>query len=94
MFGISWAEFIVVFLVAMLVLPARMWPDVARALARAVNFVRAIVWRITDASEKLKEQIELEQPIDDIIRSTTDDILDEISVKRTGQKRKRGAQKK
>ena len=86
MFGISWAEFIVILLVAVLVIPARYWPDVARALARAVKFIRAIVWKITDASEKIKEQIELEQPITDIVNTTTKDMLDTISVRRKKRK--------
>lgn len=79
MFGISWAEFLVILLVAILVVPARMWPDVARFLAQVVRFVREIIWKVTDASENLKQQIELEQPIDEIIQTTTDDVLDTIS---------------
>jgi len=86
MFGISWAEFIVILLVAVLVIPARYWPDVARALARVVKFVRSLIWKITDASEKIKEQIELEQPITDIVNTTTKDMLDTISVKRKKRK--------
>ena len=89
MFGISWAEFIVILLVAVLVIPARYWPDVARALARAVKFIRAIVWKITDASEKIKEQIEMEQPITDIVNTTTKDMLDTISVRRKKRKTKK-----
>ena len=75
-----------ILLVAVLVIPARYWPDVARALARAVKFIRAIIWKITDASEKIKEQIELEQPITDIVNTTTKDVLDTISVKRKKRK--------
>ena len=89
MFGISWAEFIVILLVAILVIPARYWPDVARALARVVKFIRGIIWKITDASEKIKEQIELEQPITDIVNTTTKDVLDTISVKRKKRTRKK-----
>lgn len=80
MFGISWAEFAVIILVAVLVLPPRMWPDVARAIARVVKFVRQIIWKITDASEQIKNTIELEQPIDELIRTTTDDVLTEFST--------------
>ena len=87
MFGISWAEFIVILLVAVLVIPARYWPDVARALARLVKFIRSIIWKITDASEKIKEQIDMEQPINDIINTTTKDVLDTISIKRPTKKR-------
>lgn len=96
MFGISGAEFLVIILVAIVVLPARMWPDVARWLARAVKFVRAIIWRITDASEQIKESIELEKPIDDLIKTTTDDMLAEFSTpikKRRPAGKKTGRQK-
>lgn len=79
MFGISWAEFLVILLVAVVVIPARMWPDVARALARMIKFVRNILWRITDAGEQIKQQIDLEKPIDDLIRTTTDDVLAQFS---------------
>lgn len=91
MFGISWAEFLVIFLVAVLVVPTKNWPDVARFLARMVKFVRAIIWKITDASEQIKQQIDLEKPIDDIIRTTTDDVLAQISEPLN--KRARGKQK-
>ncbi len=90
MFGISWAEFIVILLVAILVVPGRYWPDVARALARAVKFVRGLVWKITDASEKIKEQIEMEEPLDEIVNSTTRDVLDAFSVKRPKRIKKQG----
>lgn len=90
MFGISWTEFLVVVLVAVLVIPTRHWPDVARFLARVVKFVRSVMWRISDATEKIKDQIERESPIDDLIKTTTDDILAEISqpIKKSGGKRK------
>lgn len=94
MFGISWAEFIVILLVAILVIPSRYWPDVARALARVVKFIRNIVWKITDASEKIKEQIELEEPINEIMNTTTRDVLDTFSVKKKPVKKsKRGGAK-
>lgn len=98
MFGISGAEFLVIILVAIVVLPARMWPDVARMLARVVKFIRTIVWRITDASEQIKENIELEKPIDNLIKTTTDDMLAEFSSpikkqKRVTAKKKPGGRK-
>ena len=88
MFGISWEEFIVILLVTILVVPARYWPDVARAIARLIKFVRGIIWKITDASEKIKSQIELEKPIDEIMNTTTRDMLDTISVKRKPNKKR------
>ena len=89
MFGISWAEFLVIILVAILVVPAKYWPDVARALARMVNYIRKLIWKITDASEKIKDQIDLEKPIDDIIHTTTNEMLNDFSepVKKRGRKK-------
>lgn len=89
MFGISWAEFLVILLVAILVIPTRYWPDVARVLARIVKYIRAIIWRLTDASEKIKEQIELEKPIDDIVRRTSQEVMDTFSVKKPKTKKTR-----
>ncbi len=95
MFGISIAEFIVVIIVAVLVVPSDKWPDVARFLARVVKFVRGVVWKITDASEKIKTQIDLEKPIDDLIKTTTDDILADFSTKKKSiaKKKKTGRKK-
>ena len=82
MFGISAPEFIVILLVAILVVPSKNWPDVARFAARIVRMVRDLIWRITDASEKIKTQIDLEKPIDELIKTTTDDILADFSTKK------------
>ena len=79
MFGISWAEFFVIIVVAVLVIPSRLWPDVARFLARIVKAVRQIIWRITDVSENIKQQIDLEKPIDELIQTTTNDVLETFS---------------
>lgn len=79
MFGISWAEFLVIILVAIIVVPTKYWPDVAKFLARVVRFIRNLVWRITDASEKIKEKIDLEKPIDELVGTTTDDMLADFS---------------
>ena len=91
MFGISWAEFLVILLVAILVVPVKYWPDVARWLARVVNFIRKIIWKITDATDKIKDQIDLEKPIDEIIHTTTDDVLKDFSTpikkKKTNRKK-------
>lgn len=97
MFGISWSEFFMILLVGVLVVPARSWPDVARFLARLVKFVRELVWKITDASENIKNQIELEKPLDDLIKTTTDEMLDtfsEIKTTRKTAKQKKSGRKK
>ncbi|MBP5794668.1 MAG: hypothetical protein J6W41_01475 [Alphaproteobacteria bacterium] len=90
MFGVSGAEFLVIVLVAILVVPVKYWPDVARFFARAVKYIRGVLWKITDASEQITTQIDLEKPIDEIIHTTTRDMLDDFSVKlpkRAGRKK-------
>lgn len=90
MFGVSGAEFLVIVIVAILVVPVKYWPDVARFLARLVKYVRGILWKINDASEQITNQIDLEKPIDEIIHTTTRDMLDDFSVKlpkRAGRKK-------
>ena len=57
MFGVSGAEFLVIVIVAILVVPVKYWPDVARFLARFVKYVRGILWKINDASEQITNQI-------------------------------------
>ncbi|MCL1785685.1 MAG: hypothetical protein FWG39_00855 [Alphaproteobacteria bacterium] len=75
MFGISVGEFLLILVIAIAVIPVRNWPDVARAAARAVKFVREIIWKITDAAEEIKEQIELEKPISELSQKTMDDMM-------------------
>ena len=79
MFGISSAEFLIILIVAIAVIPAKNWPDVARALARMVKFVRDLVWKISDSAEKIREQIDLEKPIDELSRQTMDDVMSAFS---------------
>ncbi len=79
MFGISWGEFLVILLVGVVIIPARHWPDVVRMLGRGVRMVREFLWRLTDMSENIRNQIDLERPIDEMISSTTDNMLDAIS---------------
>ena len=88
MFGISWAEFLVIVLVGVLVIPARMWPDVARFVARLINMVRRTIWYLTDTTENIKQQIDLEKPIYNLIQSTTSDMLDTFSTVVSGAKKK------
>lgn len=88
MFGISIAEFLVIILIAVLVIPPRHWPDVAKFLAQIVKFIRNLIWKITDATENIRDQIDRELPIDKIVRRTTDDVLGAFSTKAKGKRKK------
>ncbi len=82
MLGISWTEFLVILLVAICVVPAKYWPDVAKFLARVFKYIRNIIWKITDFSENLQQRIDLEKPIDDLLENATKDVFGE-TVKKT-----------
>ncbi len=86
MFGISFAEFLIIIILGIVIIPAKHWPDVARFLANSVKFVRNLIWKITDASENIKEKIELQQPIDDLLKKTSDDVFGSFSSKRPAKK--------
>ncbi|MCL1902416.1 MAG: hypothetical protein FWG18_02180 [Alphaproteobacteria bacterium] len=75
MFGISGGEFLLILVIAIVVIPAKNWPDVARTAARIVKNIREIIWKITDATEEIKEQIEREAPIDKLTQKTVDDVM-------------------
>lgn len=85
MFGISWTEFLVILLVAICIIPARHWPDIARFLGRAFKYIRDLVWKISDISEELQHRIDLEKPIDDLIANTNQELF----VKKTKKKSKK-----
>jgi len=88
MFGISWTEFLVILLVAICVVPAKYWPDVARFLARVFKYIRNLIWKITDFSESVQQRIDLEKPIDDLIQNATDDIFGKkITIKKKSVKK-------
>jgi len=82
MFGISWTEFFVILLVAVCVVPAKHWPEVARFFARVVKYVRKLIWKITDFSENLQQRMDLEKPIDDLLENAANDVFGE-KVKRS-----------
>ena len=81
MFGISATEFIVILLVAICVVPAKYWPEVAKFFARVFKYIRKIIWKISDFSEEVQQRIDLEKPIDDLLQNATDDMFGERITK-------------
>ncbi len=87
MFGISWTEFLVILLVAICVVPAKHWPDVARCLARVFKYIRELVWKLSDYSEQIQHRLDIEKPIDDLIQNATKDVFNK-EVKKTKKRKK------
>lgn len=81
MFGISWTEFLVILLVAICVVPAKHWPDVARYLARIFKYIRELVWKLSDYSEQIQHRLDIEKPIDDLIQNATKDVFNKETKK-------------
>ena len=88
MFGISFIELIIILVVALIVIPPRHLPEVARFLGRAVRAVRELMWRITDMTESVQDQITREVPINQIVNQTTEQALDAFSTRREKRKTK------
>ena len=90
MFGISWAEFLIIVLVAICVVPVKNWPDIARFFGKVFKWIRNLVWKITDVSEQIQQRIDLEKPIDDLIENATNDIFENVKIpKKTRKKSKK-----
>lgn len=87
MFGISWTEFLVILLVAICVVPAKYWPEVARFFARVFKYIRNLVWKITDFTESVQQRIELEKPIDDLLENATQNVFEPKRIKKTSKKK-------
>ena len=95
MLGISWTEFLVILLVAICVVPAKYWPDVARFFARVFKYIRNLIWQISDFTESVQQRIELEKPIDDLLENATKNVFESRKVKKTSKsKRPRVIKKK
>lgn len=78
MFGISWTEFLVIVLIAICVIPAKYWPDVAKWFGKFVKFIRNLIWKITDYSEQIQHRLDIEQPINDIIENAKQNMFDNV----------------
>lgn len=94
MFGISWTEFLVILLVAICVVPAKYWPDVARFFARVFKYIRNLIWQITDFTESVQQRIELEKPIDDLIEKATNGVLKKTKYSKSQKQTKKTTKKK
>lgn len=94
MFGISWTEFLVILLVAICVVPAKYWPDVARFFARVFKYIRNLIWQLTDFTESVQQRIELEKPIDDLIENATNGVLKKTKYSKSQKQKKKITKKK
>jgi Sec-independent protein translocase protein TatA len=89
MLGISWAEFLVILLVAICVVPVKYWPDVARFLGRVFKYIRNLIWKINDVNEQIQQRIDLEKPIDDLLQNAVNDTFGVETIKKNKRTKKK-----
>jgi Sec-independent protein translocase protein TatA len=92
MLGISGMEFLVIVIVAIAVVPAKSWPDVARAVGKTVRYIRNIMGKIQDGIDGLENEMAKDLPIDSLSQKTMDDMVETFSTPikpRTGKKCKK-----
>ena len=75
MLGISWTEFLVIILVAICVVPAKHWPDVAKFLGRIFKYIRNLIWKVSDFTDEMQHRLDMDKPIDDLLQNVTNDVL-------------------
>jgi Sec-independent protein translocase protein TatA len=92
MLGISGTEFLVILIVAIAVVPANRWPEVARWFGKLVRYVRNAVGKIQDGIDDLENEIAKDAPIDNLTRKTMDDMIETFATEikpRAGRKCKK-----
>jgi Sec-independent protein translocase protein TatA len=97
MFGISLGEFLLILIVAVIVIPARYWPDVFRNAGRLVKTVREFIWKVQDKVDEFQTEISKYDPTDKLSGKTMQDMMatfaepiisSKTPVKRTKSKEK------
>ncbi|MDR0319478.1 MAG: hypothetical protein LBH81_01930 [Rickettsiales bacterium] len=88
MFGISIGEFLLIGIVALMVIPARDWPKVFRAAARAFRWIRETVWSVRDKMDEIAEEVSKYDPSEALSKKTMDDMMATFAepVKRKNKK--------
>jgi Sec-independent protein translocase protein TatA len=79
MLGISGAEFLVILIVAMAIVPAKHWPAAARMLARALRWGRNAIARLQDGIDNLENEMAKQAPVDSLSQRTMDDLTETFS---------------
>jgi len=94
MFGISGLEFLAILLVAIAVIPAKDWPNVARAIGKFVRHARGFIGKIQDGIDRIEDEIHKEIPIDKLSQKTMNDMVETFSTYSPPRKRARKRAKK
>ena len=91
MFGISVYELFIIFLVFIIFVPVKNWADVIKFFAKIITYIKDLFNSLIDVGNSLKEKIELEKPIDDLLKTTKEEIyknIEKIPVKNRCKKTK------
>ncbi|MDR2269036.1 MAG: hypothetical protein LBD94_02520 [Rickettsiales bacterium] len=80
MFGISGAEFLIVLIIAIAVVPAKNWPDVARMVGKFVRYVKNIIGKLQDGIDNFENEVAKDLPLDNLSQKTMDDMIETFST--------------
>ena len=80
MLGVSGMEFLVILLVAVAVIPASRWPDVARFVGKIVRYIRREIGKIQDGIDELENEVMKDLPVDSLSQKTMDDMIETFST--------------
>lgn len=91
MFGISIYELFIIFFVFIIFIPVKNWADVIKFFAKITLVIKDIFNSLIQATDNLRERIEIEKPIDDLLQNTKEEIyknIEKIPVKKKCKKNK------
>ncbi|MDR1071668.1 MAG: twin-arginine translocase TatA/TatE family subunit [Rickettsiales bacterium] len=89
MLGVSGTEFLVILIVAIAVVPANRWPEVARWLGKLVRYARNVIGKVQDGINDLEDEIAKDAPIDNLTRKTMDDMIGTFATELKPRARKK-----
>ena len=91
MFGISLYELFVIFFIFIIFIPVKNWSDIIRFFAKIIIFIKDLFNNLIQATDSLKERIDIEKPIDDLLQNTKEEIyknIEKIPIKKKCKKNK------
>lgn len=75
MFGISGMEFLIILTVAIIIVPVKKWPDVARFIGSLVRRLKIFIGKVQDEIDNIHDNVAKDIPVDSLSQKTMDDMI-------------------
>ncbi len=79
MFGIGFSELFFIIILAIVILPAKSWPDVFRYMGKLYRKVSDLFGEIKSKISEAETELNKHDVIDDISKNTFDDVMNNFS---------------